>query len=82
MPTVLNDLHNNAPDTTRTVADILKIMSDAGGGDAGRAAAVVTMAQDAATTAQIELSGIRTNGVIADLSVDGFGTLFGLLPGG
>ena len=75
-------LHNNAPDTTRTVADILKIMSDAGGGDAGRAAAVVTMAQDAATTAQIELSGIRTNGVIADLSVDGFGTLFGLLPGG
>ena len=39
------------------------------------------MALDAATTNQIELPGIRTNGVVADLFVQDFGQLFQLLPG-
>ena len=47
----------------------------------GRAAAVREAALDPGTTAAIEASGIRTNGLIADLFVPGFGTLFGLIPG-
>ena len=76
-----NILVTNAPGTTKTVNDVLAIMSGAGGGEAGRTAAVSAMALDAATTNQIELSGIRTNGVVADLFVQDFGQLFGLLPG-
>ena len=74
-------LVGNAPGTTRTVNDVLAIMNTAGGGDAGRAAAVSAMALDAATTTQIELSGIRSNGLVADLFVQDFGQLFSLLPG-
>ena len=76
-----NILVTNAPGTTKTVNDVLAIMSGAGGGDLGRTAAVSAMALDAATTNQIELSGIRTNGVVADLFVQDFGQLFSLLPG-
>ena len=59
----------------------MAIMNTAGGGDAGRAAAVSAMALDAGTTTQIELSGIRSNGIVADLFVQDFGQLFSLLPG-
>ena len=76
-----NILVTNAPGTSKSVNDVLAIMSGAGGGEAGRTAAVSAMALDAATTNQIELSGIRTNGVVADLFVQDFGQLFSLLPG-
>lgn len=75
-------LLRGTPGTTKTQAEILQIMSNAGGGQAGRIAALAEMARDAATTAQLELRGVTTSGVAADLEVAGFGTLFQLWPNG
>jgi hypothetical protein len=75
-------LKANMPATAKTVDEIFAIMNNAGGGEAGRLAALIDMSNDAATEAAIAASGIRTAGVVADLVVPGFGTLFGLLPGG
>lgn len=74
-------LVNNARGTTRTVPELMAIMSAAGPGDTGRAAAVAAMALDPAMTQLVALSGVLSNGVVADLAVEGFGTLFELLPG-
>jgi hypothetical protein len=71
----------NMPGQTRTAADILAIMAGAGGGEPGRVAALIAVANDAVTVAAIEASGIRSNGVVAELFVPGFGNLFGPLPG-
>jgi Peptidase M10 serralysin C terminal/Proprotein convertase P-domain/RTX calcium-binding nonapeptide repeat (4 copies) len=71
----------NMPGQSRTEAEILTIMADAGGGEAGRIAALIAVANDAATEAAIAASNIRVNGVVAELFVPGFGNLFGLLPG-
>jgi Ca2+-binding RTX toxin-like protein len=69
--------------TSRSEAQLLATMVANGGAGSveGRAAAVREAALDAGTTAAIEASGIRTNGVVADLFVPGFGTLFGFIPG-
>jgi hypothetical protein len=75
-------LKNNLPGTVKTVEQIFATMNAAGGGEAGRIAALIEMTNDPATEAAIAVSGIRTAGVVADLEVPGFGTLFGLLPGG
>jgi Ca2+-binding RTX toxin-like protein len=74
-------LVNNTRGTSRTVADVLAIMNAAGPGDTGRAAAVAAMALDPAMTQLITLSGVLSTGVVADLVVPDFGTLFELLPG-
>ena len=75
-------LPTSTPGTTRSVADVLALMNAAGGGDAGRAAAVAAMAQDPATTANLAAKGVFISGINAALEVPGFGTLFGPLPGG
>jgi Ca2+-binding RTX toxin-like protein len=75
-------LVGNAPGTTRTVSELLAVMADAGGGDAGRAAAVRLMALDPATTAQVAASGVLDHGVVSSNFVPDFGTLFQLLPVG
>lgn len=77
-----NLLLRGTPGTTRTADDILAIMADAGGGQAGRVAALAAMANDPATTAQLSIQGVLLNGVLADLAVAGYGTLFTLLDGG
>ena len=76
-------LVGNISGTTKTVDQILQVIASSGGADTptGRAAAVREMALDAATTVAIEASGIRSDGVVAALSVPGFGTLFGYVPG-
>ena len=48
--------------------------------DAGRAAAVKAMALDASTTAQLDVMGVATKGVVATLNFD-TEVYFGLLPG-
>lgn len=75
----------NAPGTAQTAASLLAVMNANGGGDAlaGRAAAVKAVALDAATTNQLELMGVTTQGVFATL---GFPSeppevFFGFLPG-
>jgi hypothetical protein len=63
------------------VAQLLATMAAAGGEVPGRAAALREIALDPATTALIEASGIRDNGVVSENFVPGFGQLFGLFPG-
>jgi RTX calcium-binding nonapeptide repeat (4 copies) len=72
----------NTRGTSKTAEEVLAFMNAAGPGDLGRAAAVAMLAQDPAMTQQLEVMGVRTNGVVADLEVPGFGVLFALLPGG
>lgn len=68
-------------DRSRSKAEILALIVNNGGGDVGRAFAVREMALDAATTANIEASGIRSNGIAAELALPGYGQLFGFMPG-
>ena len=75
-------LKANMPGTAKSVDQIFAIMNAAGGGEPGRIAALVDMANDPATEAAIAASNVRVTGIVADLEVPGFGTLFGLLPGG
>ena len=75
-------LKANMPGSSLTVDQIFATMNNAGGGQAGRVAAVIQMTNDAATETAIAASNIRTSGVVADLEVQGFGTLFSLWTGG
>ena len=68
--------------STKTEAQLLATMAAAGGSVEGRAAALREIALDAATTAVVEASGLRSNGVVADLFAINFGQLFDLLPSG
>jgi Ca2+-binding RTX toxin-like protein len=74
-------LVGNSQTTTRFVSDVLGIMTAAGGGEDGRAAAVAALAMDPAVTALLESTGIRSQGVVADLVVPDFGVMFALTPG-
>ena len=72
------------PGTAHTLADINAVMAAAGGGSTrpGRMAAVKYMALDPATLVNIELVGMRSNGVEAWLVVDGTVVLFAPMAGG
>ena len=72
------------PGTAHTLADLNAVMAAAGGGSTlpGRMAAVKTMALDPATLVNIELVGMRSNGVEAWLVVDGTVVLFAPMAGG
>jgi hypothetical protein len=67
---------------TKSQAELVAIMAAAPDEWTGRIRALEAMAFDSATTAAIDASGIRTTGLVGDLTYPGFGTLFGLLPGG
>ncbi len=68
----------NVPGSTHSVAELLSLMNaDAAG---GRAKATLLMADDPANLLQIELMGLRSNGLVADLSIDGV-VVFGPWPG-
>ena len=77
-----NKLVGNAPGTTLTAAGLLTLMNANGGGDSatGRAAAVKAVALDAATSAQMELAGVFSKGVVATLNFDS-DVYFAPLPG-
>jgi RTX calcium-binding nonapeptide repeat (4 copies) len=71
----------HTPGTTKTEAQLLALMAAAGGGAAGRIAAVSEMANDPKTFEQVALAGFITNGVACDLNfIDT--VLFAPLPGG
>ena len=75
-------LKTSIPASSFTAGQLLDIMIANGGAtsDSGRAAAVKTVALDAATTQQLELTGVTTKGVVATLNFDAE-IYFGLLPG-
>jgi Ca2+-binding RTX toxin-like protein len=75
-------LKSNIPASSFTAAQLLEIMNNNGGGESvsGRAAAVKAVALDAATTQQLELTGVTSKGVVASLNFDA-DVYFGLLPG-
>ena len=75
-------LKASIPGSAFSEAQLLTIMSNNGGADSnsGRAAAVKAVALDAATTQQLELTGVTTKGVVATLNFDAE-AYFGLLPG-
>ena len=75
-------LVGNAPGTTLTAAGLLTLMNANGGGDSatGRAAAVKAVALDAATTNQLDLTGVTSKGVVATFNFDS-DVYFGPLPG-
>jgi RTX calcium-binding nonapeptide repeat (4 copies) len=75
-------LKSNIPASSFTAAQLLEIMNNNGGGESvsGRAAAVKAVALDAATTQQLELTGVTSQGVVASFNFDSE-VYFGLLPG-
>ena len=75
-------LKASIPASSFSAAQLLDIMTANGGGasTSGRAAAVKAMALDAATTQQLELTGVTTQGLVATLNFD-TDVYFGLLPG-
>ena len=75
-------LKASIPDSSYSAAQLLEIMNQNGGGETagGRAAAVKAMALDAATTAQLELTGVTTKGVVASHNFDAE-VYFSFLPG-
>jgi hypothetical protein len=64
----------------RSASDVLALMQQHGGGNAGRAWATQFMADDPANTGSLEFIGLRNNGIEANLMADGV-MLFGLIPG-
>lgn len=76
-------LLTGTPGTSSSLADVEAVMATAGGGStlAGRVAAVKLMALDVATLANIDLAGLRSQGVECSLVVDGV-QLFGGAPAG
>ena len=77
-----NKLKGSILASSYSAQQLVDIMVANGGAtsDAGRAAAVKAIALDAATTAQLELMGVTTKGVVATLNFD-TEIYFGLLPG-
>ena len=75
-------LKASIPASSFSAAQLLDIMTANGGGasTSGRSAAVKAMALDAATTQQLELTGVTTQGLVATLNFD-TDLFFGLLPG-
>jgi Ca2+-binding RTX toxin-like protein len=73
-------LLQNSNSSAFTSDQLLAVMAQNGGGNAGRAQAVKVIAEDAATTQKLQLAGVFDNGLEASLVVDGV-ALFGLLPG-
>ena len=72
----------NVPGTGHTSIELVTLMNSLGNvHDAGRAAVVKLLADDAHNMANIDLAGMRISGMVCDLAVDGFGQLFALLPG-
>jgi Ca2+-binding RTX toxin-like protein len=70
----------NVPNTTRTAAQLLTVMANAGGGEAGRIAATQLMANEPLTLTQIELAGFLSRGIDCSLNVDGV-NFFPVIPG-
>lgn len=70
--------------SSTTVTQLLEIAATHGGPNTppGPAAMVEAIALDAATTALIEASGIRSAGLVGDNEVAGFPVLFALTSGG
>jgi Ca2+-binding RTX toxin-like protein len=72
------NLVNNVPGT-RTTADVIALMAQQGGAQTGRAYVTQLYADDAANLANIELAGLKTQGISCALTF-GDEALFGL-PG-
>jgi Bacterial Ig domain/RTX calcium-binding nonapeptide repeat (4 copies) len=77
-----NKLKASVPAIGFSANDLVVIMNNNGGAESvsGRAAAVKAVALDAATTQQLELTGVTTRGVIASHNFD-TDIYFSLLPG-
>ena len=63
------NLVNNVPGV-RSVAEVLALMAQQGGGQAGRAFVTQLFADAPGNAAAIELAGLRTNGIVASLMFD------------
>jgi Ca2+-binding RTX toxin-like protein len=71
------DLIANVPGSGHFVSELLSVMSQNGGGEAGRAAAVKLMADDPANMRNIELAGLLANGIECSLALGFFAPIVG-----